>query len=53
MEEFESGFENDDYFQKDKMNSAFDSFLINSYYKYLNKIIALKDKAQSLKVKFD
>ena len=53
LEEFEGGFENDDYLQKDKMSSAFDSFLINCYYKYLNKIIALNSQAQSIKVKFD
>ena len=39
LEDFENNFENDDYLKKDKLNSAFDSYLINAYYKYLKKII--------------
>ena len=39
LEDFEYNFENDDYLKKDKLNSAFDSYIINAYYKYLKKII--------------
>ena len=39
LEDFENNFENDDYLKKEKLNSTFDSFLINAYYKYLRKII--------------
>mgnify|MGYP003571645546 CR=1 FL=1 len=40
LEELESNFENDDYLKKGKLREAFDSFLVNTYYKYLQKIIA-------------
>ena len=39
FEELENNFENDDYLKKEKLREAFDSFLINTYYKYLQKIL--------------
>ena len=53
FEEFENNFENDDYLKKDKINSAFNSYLINAYYKYIKKItfknsssLLFEDKAE-------
>ena len=40
LDELENNFENDDYLKKEKLREAFDSFLVNTYYKYLQKIIA-------------
>ena len=45
LEEFESNFESDDYLKKGKLRSAFDSFLINAYYKYLKKIVFLNSSS--------
>jgi hypothetical protein len=54
IEEFENNFENDDYLKKEKLNSTFDSFLINAYYKYLRKIIFLNNSSSIfLEDKFD
>ena len=39
LEDLENNFENDDYLKKEKLKEAFDSFLVNTYYKYLQKII--------------
>ena len=39
LEELENNFENDDYLKKEKLREAFDSFIVNTYYKYLQKII--------------
>jgi hypothetical protein len=39
LEDLENNFENDDYLKKEKLREAFDSFLVNTYYKYLLKII--------------
>ena len=39
FEELENNFENDDYLKKEKLREAFDSFLINTYYKYLQNIL--------------
>jgi hypothetical protein len=39
LEDLENNFENDDYLKKEKLREAFDSFLVNTYYKYLKKII--------------
>ena len=39
LEDLENNFENDDYLKKEKLREAFDSFLVNTYYKYLRKII--------------
>ena len=41
LDELESNFENDDYLKKEKLREAFDSFLVNTYYKYLQKIITV------------
>ena len=38
LEEFEKNIENDDYLKKEKLIACFDSFLVNVYYKYLNKL---------------
>ena len=46
LDEFEKNFENDDYIKIDKLNSTFDSFIINVYYKYLKKIIFILDPSQ-------
>jgi hypothetical protein len=40
LEDLENNFENDDYLKKEKLREVFDSFLVNTYYKYLKKIIA-------------
>ena len=40
LEEFEANFENDDYLKKEKLREVFDSFLVNTYYKYLRKILS-------------
>jgi Glu-tRNA(Gln) amidotransferase subunit E-like FAD-binding protein len=40
LEEFENNFENDDYLKKEKLKEVFDSFLVNTYYKYLKKILS-------------
>ena len=48
LDEFENNFENDDYLKKDKINSAFDAYLTNAYYKYINKIICLNSTSSSL-----
>ena len=40
LEEFETNFENDDYLKKEKLREVFDSFLVNTYYKYLQKIMS-------------
>ena len=40
LEEFEANFENDDYLKKEKLREVFDSFLVNTYYKYLKKILS-------------
>ena len=40
LEEFETNFENDDYLKNEKLKEVFDSFLVNTYYKYLKKIIS-------------
>ena len=45
LEEFENNFENDDYLKKDKIHSAFDSYLINAYYKYTKKILCFKSSS--------
>ena len=42
LEEFWNNFENDDYLKKDKINSIFESYLINGYYKYIKKIVTSK-----------
>ena len=52
LEEFENNFENDDYLKKDKIHSAFDSYLINAYYKYTKKILCFKgSSSESLEEK--
>ena len=43
MDELENNFENDDYIKRDKLESAFNYFLINVYYKYIKKIIPNED----------
>ena len=48
LDEFENNFENDDYLKKDKIISAFDSYITNVYYKYINKIIYLNSQSSSL-----
>ena len=48
FEEFENNFENDDYLKKDKISSAFNSYLINAYYKYIKKIITVKNSSSLL-----
>ena len=40
FEELENNFENDDYLKKEKLREVFDSFLVNTYYKYLEKILS-------------
>ena len=40
LEELENNFENDDYLKKEKLREIFDSFLVNTYYKYLEKILS-------------
>ena len=42
MEMFKNKFENDDYININKIESSFNFYLINSYYKYL-KLIILED----------
>ena len=44
MKNIEEKFEQDDYLQLNKLESSFNSSLINAYYNYLNKIIILKEK---------
>ena len=39
MEMFKSKFENDDYINLNKIESSFNFYLINSYYKYLKQIV--------------
>ena len=39
MEMFKSKFENDDYMNFNKIESSFNFYLINSYYKYLKQIV--------------
>ena len=43
LNELENNFENDDYLKKDKLESSFDFFLLNVYYKYLKKLISTSD----------
>ena len=50
LEEFENKFENDDYLKKDKINSFFESYLINAYYKYVKKILTSKSSFLDEKV---
>ena len=44
MKNIEEKFEQDDYLQLNKLESSFNSSLINAYYNYLNKIIMAKEK---------
>ena len=39
LRELDSNFENDDFLKKEKLESSFDFFLINVYYKYITKLI--------------
>ena len=43
LNELENNFKNDDYLKKDKLESSFDFFLLNVYYKYLKKLISTSD----------
>ena len=40
---FKRGFESDDFLNYNKLDSAFNFFLINSYYKYFNQISSEND----------
>ena len=46
LDELENNFENDDFLKKEKLESSFDFFLLNVYYKYLNKIISSEPSQQ-------
>jgi hypothetical protein len=48
LNEFEKSFENDDYLKKEKLKSYFNSYLINVYYKYINKIVLYSDASFNL-----
>ena len=42
VDEFEKGFEGDDFLKLDKLESTFNFFLINVYHKYITKVIMIK-----------
>ena len=50
LEELENNFENDDYLKKEKLREAFDSFLINTYYKYLQNILTESSSTYEKKI---
>ena len=46
LDELENNFENDDFLKRDKLDAAFNFFLINVYYKYLKKILPTSESIQ-------
>ena len=46
LDELEINFENDDFLKRDKLDAAFNFFLINVYYKYLKKILPASETVQ-------
>ena len=49
LRELDSNFENDDFLKKEKLESSFDFFLINVYYKYIKKLIPSSESIQQRK----